>query len=144
MSEEEKKALETIKEELQEQKQAFKYYKGVLGVYSNGKVEILLNLIDKQQEGIDREKQYSDFYEDLCNKQQKVIKGLKKNIDECKEEHLESLNARYNNFISKAEIKDKISQLKEIADEDNSDIYIKIDAYEELLEEPRLLEEGNK
>lgn len=53
MSEEEKKALETIKEELQEQKQAFIYYKGVLGVYSNGKVEILLNLIEKQQKEIE-------------------------------------------------------------------------------------------
>lgn len=49
MSEEEKKALETIKEELQDQKEAFKYYKGVLGVYSNGKVETLLNLIEKQE-----------------------------------------------------------------------------------------------
>jgi hypothetical protein len=40
-----------------------------------------------------------------------------------------------NNYISKDKIREKISQLKEIADEDNTDIYIKIDAYEELLEE---------
>ena len=53
MSEEEKKALETIKEELQDQKQVTKYYKGVLGVYSNGKVETLINLIEKQQKEIE-------------------------------------------------------------------------------------------
>ena len=53
MSEEENKALETIKEELQDQKEAFKYYKGVLGLYSNGKVETLLKLIDKQKNEIE-------------------------------------------------------------------------------------------
>ena len=53
MNDKEKKALETIKEELQDQKQAFKYYKGVLGVYSNGKVETLINLIEKQQKEIE-------------------------------------------------------------------------------------------
>ena len=52
MSEEEKEALKTIKEELQDEKQAFKYYKGVLGLYSNGKVEILLKLINKQEKEI--------------------------------------------------------------------------------------------
>lgn len=39
------------------------------------------------------------------------------------------------NCISKDKIKEKIEQLKEIADADNSYIYFKIDAYEELLEE---------
>lgn len=61
MNEEEKKALETIKEELQEQKQITKYYKGVLGVYSNGKVEILLKLIEKQQKEIERLKERQDY-----------------------------------------------------------------------------------
>ena len=39
------------------------------------------------------------------------------------------------NYISKDKIIEKINQLKEIADEDNPDIFTKIDAYEELLEE---------
>lgn len=39
------------------------------------------------------------------------------------------------NYISADKIRKIIEDLKEIADEDNSEIYIKIDAYEELLEE---------
>ena len=43
--------------------------------------------------------------------------------------------AKNKECISKDKIREKIEKLKEIADEDNPDDYIKIDAYEELLEE---------
>ena len=71
----------------------------------------------------------------VIEKQQKEIEELKHNRDEYKEEYIKLLNARYYNYISKDKIREKIEGLKEIADEDNPDIYIKIDGYEELLED---------
>lgn len=64
MSEEEK-AIEIVKGELQDQKQAFIYYKGVLGLYSNGEVETLLNLIEKQRKEIE---EYKNFKKDIVSK----------------------------------------------------------------------------
>ena len=40
-----------------------------------------------------------------------------------------------NNFIKKSKVKEKIEELKEIADEDNQDEYIKIQVLQELLRE---------
>lgn len=40
-----------------------------------------------------------------------------------------------NNFIKKSKVKEKIEELKEIADEDNKDEYIKIEVLQELLGE---------
>lgn len=39
---------------------------------------ILSRYIDKQQKEIEREEQYTDFYKDLCNKQQNEIKKYKR------------------------------------------------------------------
>ena len=39
------------------------------------------------------------------------------------------------NYISEDKIREKIEELKEIADEDNPDAFIKIDVLEELLED---------
>lgn len=66
LSEEEKKAIELLKNKNTE------YYYRFIDV--RDAVSTLLNLIEKLQKEIDREKQYTDFYEDLCNKQQKEIK----------------------------------------------------------------------
>ena len=50
-------------------------------------------IIIKQQKEINREKQYTDFYKDLCNKQQKLINQL-----------LEDMKERANNFSYESEI----------------------------------------
>lgn len=49
--------------------------------------------------------------------------------------YIKPIDIPVHNYISEDKIREKINQLKEIADEDNPEIYIKIDAYEELLEE---------
>lgn len=88
MSDEEKKIIETInyyikkKEELCDLGDDF-----TINFRDTKPLKTLINLIDKQQKEIEREKQYSDFYKDLCNKQQKLINQL-----------LEDMKERANNF----------------------------------------------
>lgn len=54
MSEEEKQAIEWLKEELEDEKKHHNHiYKGILGLYDNGSIEIILNLIEKQQKEIE-------------------------------------------------------------------------------------------
>ena len=67
LSEEEKKAIEWLEKA--------EYFSARL--YA----PIILNLINNYKKEIDREKQYTDFYKDLCNKQQKEIKELQKEIE---------------------------------------------------------------
>lgn len=67
MSEEEKQAIDWLKEELGDEKKSFKNrnysYKGVTGLYGNNEVEIALKLIDKQQKEIERLKKFEKYYE---------------------------------------------------------------------------------
>ena len=112
MSEEEKKALETVKEELQDQKEAFKYYRGVLGLYSNGKVETLLKLIDKLQ---------------------KEIEELKKPkyIINCKTNEITKLS---NDFISKDKIREKMREIMGYTFTTNEERHSQDYAYDRLKE----------
>ena len=89
---------------------------------------------------IDAEKQnelYNKLYPllNLIDKQQKEIEELKIQLRTqngfCYFAHQQIMK----NYISKDKIREKIEELKEIADEDNTDIYIKIDTLEELIEE---------
>lgn len=57
MNEEEKQAIDWLKEELDDEKKSCKNcnysYKGVTGLYGNNEVEIALKLIEKQQKEIE-------------------------------------------------------------------------------------------
>ena len=66
LSEEEKKAIERLK--------LFEY-RYVLVQNDDKVIETILYLTEKLQQIIEEEKQYSDFYKDLCNKQQKELKN---------------------------------------------------------------------
>lgn len=114
MNEEEKKALETIKEELQDQKQAFKYYKGVLGVYSNGKVEILLKLIDKQQKEIEEKTTIIMAGAEKVKQLEKEIQRLEKDNDTLSKLVIvnEDKVIKELDLISKDKIREKINKLK--------------------------------
>lgn len=81
LSEEEKKAIELLKNKNTE------YYYRFIDV--RDAVSILLNLIEKQQ---------------------KEIEELKQNRDEYKEEYKKLLNARYYNYISKDKIREIIAE----------------------------------
>lgn len=73
----------------------------------------------------------------LIENQQKEIEENQVLIDDIKEHRIVYIDTPEfeEKFISKDKIREKINQLKEIADEDNPYIFTKIDAYEELLEE---------
>ena len=71
-------------------------------------LKTILNLIENQQKEIEREKQYSNFYKDLCNKQQKLINQL-----------LEDMKERANNFSYESEIMwRKIEKAEKLLEED--------------------------
>ena len=94
-------------------------------------IETILNLADKQQKEIE-EKNVA------INKMSKDISRQLKGIEKLNFENhmLKKWNEQLDkNCISKDKIKEKIEQLKEIADEDNLDVFTKIDVLEELLEE---------
>ena len=57
LSDEEKKAIEFIKSELEDEKKARDDYQSLTGLYGNLEIEILLNLIEKQQKEIEELKQ---------------------------------------------------------------------------------------
>ena len=77
LSEEEKKAIERLK--------LFEY-RYVLVQNDDKVIETVLYLTEKLQQIIEEEKQYSDFYEDLCNKQQKEINKAIEYIENAKKE----------------------------------------------------------
>ena len=90
MSEEEKKAIEWLEKA--------NYFSARLYAPT------ILNLINNYKKEIDREKQYSDFYEDLCNKQQKIIKELQKD----KKVLIKNYDKVLGTFISKETIRERI------------------------------------
>ena len=82
------------------------------------------NKLERQQKEIKKEKNRIMELAELLDKQENEIKFLEGELE-----------IQEGCSISKDKIREKIEGLKEIADEDNPDIYIKIDGYEELLEE---------
>ena len=90
LSEEEKKAIEWLEKA--------EYFSARL--YA----PIILNLLNNYKKEIDREKQYSDFYKDLCNKQQKIIKELQKD----KKVLIKNYDKILGTFISKETIRERI------------------------------------
>lgn len=68
MNEEEKKAIELLK---QPPDFSLSYYK------RENAIDIVLNLIEKQQKEIEREKQYTEFYQDLAEKYRVLLEKIK-------------------------------------------------------------------
>ena len=95
LSEEEKKAIEWLEKA--------EYFSSRL--YA----PIILNLLNNYKKEIDREKQYSDLYEDLCNKQQEIIKELQKD----KKVLIKNYDRVLGTFISKNKIRQKIKEVQE-------------------------------
>lgn len=141
LSEQEKNAIESVKsmfgditiEELIKDKD-FK-----TTIYSLGILDILLviAIVDKLQKETEREKQYSDFYEDLCNKQQEIMKELQKD----KKVLIKNYDKVLGTFICKDKIRDYfahaiafkgrlIRENEEISDYNRG----KFDTIEDLLE----------
>lgn len=116
MSEEEKKAIETIKnlKDIKWYEHAFDSGTEILDEYEKKDIDIVLNLIDKQQKEIEELKEKN--------------KRLEQDRNEYKEEYINLQNARYYNYISKDKIKEKINYYEERG-------YIEIaSALKELLE----------
>ena len=126
MSEEEKKAIELLKNKNTE------YYYRFIDV--RDAVSTLLNLIDKQQKEIEEKTTIIMAGAEKVKQLEKGNRSLMESRIKWKNRYYKE-KAKNKEFISKDKIKNKIEQLKEIADEDNLDAFIKIDAYEELLEE---------
>ena len=57
LSDEEKKAIEFIKSELEDEKKARDDYQSLTGLYGNLEIEILLNLVEKQSKEIEELKE---------------------------------------------------------------------------------------
>lgn len=138
MSDEEKKAIEILKE-----------IKDVRGIRQDVKGEnedlqalnIVYNLIKKQDNKIKFFIENEIALKEMNRNQMKTIEDQQKEIAKEKEKnrHLEIDKSQLKAYIetcciNKTKIEKKIYELEEIADEDNPDIYIKIDAYKELLE----------
>ena len=114
MTDEEKKAIEFVKSELQdEKKKARDDYQSLTGLYGNLEIEILLNLIEKQQKEIEE------------------LKDINKKLEARKY----MLNARTgevtaipidNNYISKDKIKAKIEEIEKLKTDDENSIINKI------------------
>lgn len=69
----------------------------------------ILNLISNQRKEIEREKQYTNFYEYLCNKQQKIIEELQKD----KKVLIKNYDRVLGTFINKDKIREKIIELED-------------------------------
>lgn len=94
-SEEENKKLNGVEERLKELSKCELFLDSIF-IKDKTARQILVsayNKLERQQKEIEREKQYADFYKDLCNKQQKLINQL---LDDMKE--------RANNFSYESEI----------------------------------------
>jgi hypothetical protein len=140
MTEEEKKAIERIEDTFYQDlgKGINKFQKITLYEDDIADIRKLLNLVDKQQKEIEEKST-------IIMAGAEKVKQLEKKIEELKQSNEEKIQAieewvnseRINDIkcISKDKIREKIEDLKEIADEDSPDAFIKIDAYQELLEE---------
>lgn len=78
MSEEEKKAIKELTDAVNEPLEVFENVVDTFKPVNLEQCRIILNLIEKQQKEIEREKEYSEFYEDLCHKQQERIRHYKR------------------------------------------------------------------
>lgn len=128
MLDEEKKAIEFVKSELQDEKIARNDYQSLTGLYGNLEIEIVLNLIEKQSKEI----------EELKEKNIQVAHGGRRFNTE---------GIILKDYISKEKIREKIEKLKK--EGDYRDIYnptgrvhfmkeetdYKIEILQELLEE---------
>lgn len=81
----------------------------VIGRTDINVIDETIYLLERKQKEIDREKQYSDLYEDLCNKQQKIIKELQKD----KKVLIKNYDRVLGTFISKNKIRQKIKEVQE-------------------------------
>ena len=88
MTEEEKKAIEYIKSELQDEKEARNDYQSLTGLYGNLEIEIILNLIQKKDTEINK----------LKCKIKNSIYILKHNINQFEEYSDSELEEWLNNF----------------------------------------------
>lgn len=61
MTQEEKNAIEYIKSELQDEKEAREDYQSLTGLYGNLEIETILNLIQKQDTEINKLKKINDL-----------------------------------------------------------------------------------
>lgn len=131
----------------EEEKKAIEYLENRLDILHNNtqwatekSIKVVLNLTKKQQREIKHQRQQRKYWRDIFYEQQKEIKELTLDLEEMTKSNNHKLENWVhknilNSYISKHKIREKIEELKEIADEDNPDAYIKIDAYQELLEE---------
>ena len=114
-------------------------------IFSMEDAKILYDLIKRQQKETEREKQYSDFYKDLCNKQQKKLKELIKTCDlyksasdHCAEIFSDTIKP---NYISKGKIREKIKDYTEkskhplVNSQSRREYTFGLKALKELLEE---------
>ena len=124
LSEEEKKAIEFIKRELEDEKRQRNDYQSLTGLYGNLEIEIMLNLIEKQQEELNKEKEKNGVLQEELNNKIEALDIAMSNPD----------------YICKDKIKEKIEKYnKTRAETPNSIIYTRmvdyIDCLQELLEE---------
>ena len=128
MNEEEKEAIDWLKDELDDEKKSHKNcnysYKGVTGLYGNNEVEIALKLIDKQQREIEELKENNKDLDEQNFKYTIKIASLQTDVQET------------TNWIHK-NWKDKIKEL--IKEKAKTDTYnfttIAVKDIEELLGE---------
>lgn len=141
MTDEEKKAIEFIKSELQDEKVRVDYQR-LTGLYGNLEIEILLNLIEKQSKEIEElsdkltEKICKGVEEEILEEYRQTIISKDKEIEELKEDkygleeevQIQAKNLMlYENALS--EIQDKIKAKIEEIKKSKENIY-----FEEHLE----------
>ena len=106
MNEEEKQAIDWLKDELDDEKKSHKNcnysYKGVTGLYGNNEVEIALKLIEKQQKEIEK----------LEDKNKTLERLLQGDLYEMYKYYRELANSYQANCISKDKIKEKIEEVE--------------------------------
>ena len=92
LSDEEKKAIEFIKSELQDEKKVRNDYKNLTGLYGNLEIEIILNLINKQSKEIEElsdkltQKICKGVEEEMLEEYRQTIISKDKEIEELKED----------------------------------------------------------
>ena len=159
MNEEEKQAIDWLKEELDDEKKSFKNcnysYKGVTGLYGNNEVEIALKLIEKQQKEIERRLKEIDSLYKMMSAKDDEIEKLKEDYQILKDD-IKGHNIIYLDtpefeeiYISKDKIREKIDlidkEYAEIIEKNKNDLYLvninaqRHSAMQSILEE--LLEE---
>ena len=122
MNKEEKNAIKFIKKDLEEEKKLRDDYKWKSGFYENGYIEILLNLLEKQQKTIEINKKITGLAEtQILTYAQGYRDGLHREVTATEivaREREEQLLCHYIekniNTQWKEEIKEKIELLKDI------------------------------